>query len=227
MQSYNRIFKKTKGKFWKADAKDVTKLLIAGGVANAAFYAAGNFLKLTSDKDEDEEEFWFGFMKGLTGITMIQNSMPLAGNAISSGYDTLFGNANPWDHSELINPLDIVVDMIKVLAKGKPYEVLEHLLQFGAGINTRPFEPLWENIEKGEMMDSGDWATLFGFGSTSMPAEWGGYEWREISKGKNKGEVRKMKMSDKRKAQLERRKENATKYPERFTKKQLEKILGN
>ena len=52
------------------------------------------------------------------------------------------------------------------------------------------------SLEGCTLFEESDYFKIFGFGTTSLPADWAGYKWSEISKGPRKGQVVKRKKTD-------------------------------
>ena len=207
MQSYKNIWQKTGGKPWKASQKDFSKMIINASLANALFFTAGNFLKFNSDDEEDKEEFWDGFFKALSGMNMVQNAMPLTGNVIAYGYDVVMGNENPFaSAAENINPF--MEKLVKAFttysreaknekfALKKKVRIGQDVIEFLTGVNTKPFLAAFNVATKNTLFEESDYFKIFGFGTTSLPADWAGYKWSEISKGPRKGQVVKRKKTD-------------------------------
>ena len=200
-QTYSNIFRKTKGRFWKADQKDLVKLLLNTSIANALFFTAGNFLKMKGE-EEDKEEFWRGFFKALSGMNMIQSALPLTGNTFSYMYDIATGVENPFTaQGENLNPLLQASNTVIRANKKKDYaKIATAIIEFMAGVNTKPFMAMFKSVNPDASMTEdelrGQLFRIFGFGSTSMPASYSGYKWAEITKGPRKGEVRKRKLTD-------------------------------
>jgi len=173
IQSMNEIFVKTKGRPWKASARDMRKLVIQGSIVNSAFFMAGNFLRLGFGDETDKEEALDELLwKYVLPVQMMETAFPLVGTAIGLSADVASGK-NVFEamrnRRTAITPLlDKYAKVLNQLDKKEYGNAVGNVLGLGLGINADPFLGMIDYFKDDEYNER-DLARIFGIGKSATP----------------------------------------------------------